>query len=78
MSDLHMIMTGVCIMIVIMVMVMVVMVGGVAMRMTMSVIIAFAQQPGAGQVHAQPQRRNRDCLAIMDGDRVQEPQHRTL
>jgi hypothetical protein len=51
---------------------------GVAMRMSVPVpvIMGVAQQPGAGQVDAQSERRDRDRLAEMNVDRIQEAQHR--
>ena len=49
--------------------------GYVMMRMAVVVIMAAAQQPGAGEVHAKPERGYGDGLAVDDGHRREQPQH---
>ena len=44
--------------------------------MAVRVVMAFAQQPGAREVHAQAERGDRHRLAKVDVDGMQEPQHR--
>ena len=75
----HMTIMRVIIMVVVMVVMRMIVPGVPVMGMpgmAVRVVMAFAQQPGTRQVHAQAERSDRHRLAEVNINRMQEPQHR--